>query len=291
MAKGDTPIFSEATPGDIIRSEEWNLIQRELRYAMRHHRHLVSGDIDDSDGTLDDAVQITTDEIGSLAVTTEKLADGSVTADKIGPDVVTGIEDDAVTESKIADNAVTEGKIADNAVTEGKIADNAVTESKIADNAVTEGKIADNAVSMGKISSAAINSIRSSVITAISEIRWEKIELDVTFEDRAEIVAPLTFGVDFMGRAYLRGVFALQLWGDSELLVGRVPEEISPEFGVVLPLMGQVTLARLKTMIVTVYLQIRETGEVVINTAGMGTTEGGIQFNLDPIEYWLRKTK
>jgi hypothetical protein len=78
MAKSDIPVFREARRGQILRSDDWNAVQRELRSSIRSHRHTS---LEKDDASPEDlALQITTDEI----------ADGAVTAAKLGPDVVLG---------------------------------------------------------------------------------------------------------------------------------------------------------------------------------------------------------
>jgi hypothetical protein len=90
MAKSDIPVFREARRGQILRSDDWNAVQRELRSSIRSHRH-TSLEKDDA-GPEDLALQITTDEI----------ADGAVTAAKLGPDVVLGDGGGIVDRSRLA---------------------------------------------------------------------------------------------------------------------------------------------------------------------------------------------
>lgn len=272
MGKEDTPIFSEATPGDIIRSEEWNLIQRELRYALRHHKHTITGEINDADGSLDDAIQITTDELASLSVTTDKLADGSIT------------------EEKIAVGAVTDSKLADGAVTLSKIEDKAVSDVKIADNAVTEDKISEGAVSLSKVNSAVIGTIQNNVISEISKIKWEKVKLSRQFMRFADVNSTLVFGRDFMSRGYLRGLFSLKSWNNSEITIGSIPKEFSPAFFVSISLMGIITGAGIEgNLVIPAALIISENGDVFISIMGKAVNGGILQFNLDPVSYWIGK--
>jgi hypothetical protein len=85
MAIQDIPVFREARRGQVLRSDDWNGVQRELRNGIRAHRHsrLASAPPNDSAGT-DLALQITTDEI----------ADGAVTAAKLAPGVLSGPSND-----------------------------------------------------------------------------------------------------------------------------------------------------------------------------------------------------
>jgi hypothetical protein len=79
MAIGDIPVFREAQRGQVVRSDDWNGIQRELRNGIRAHRHTrVAGAPADDAAPADLALQITTNEI----------ADGAVTAAKLSPDVL-----------------------------------------------------------------------------------------------------------------------------------------------------------------------------------------------------------
>ncbi len=81
MATSDIPVFREARRGQILRSDDWNGVQRELRASIRNHEHRRSPLEGPDDSAAEDiARQITTDEI----------ADGAVTAAKLGPDVVLG---------------------------------------------------------------------------------------------------------------------------------------------------------------------------------------------------------
>ena len=77
MAIRDIPVFREARRGQVVRSDDWNDVQRELRNGIRAHRHsrVASARVDD--GTPDDlALQITTNEIADGAVTQAKLGSG-----------------------------------------------------------------------------------------------------------------------------------------------------------------------------------------------------------------------
>ena len=91
MAIGDIPVFREARRGQVVRSDDWNGVQRELRNGIRTHRHTrVAGASVDDGATEDLAVQITTAEIADGAVTAAKLSadalDSLVSVGKLGVD-------------------------------------------------------------------------------------------------------------------------------------------------------------------------------------------------------------
>jgi hypothetical protein len=82
MAIGDIPVFREARRGQVVRSDDWNGVQRELRNGIRAHRHTRAADAPVNDAATEDlALQITTDEI----------ADGAVTLAKLSPDALGGL--------------------------------------------------------------------------------------------------------------------------------------------------------------------------------------------------------
>ncbi|HTP07202.1 MAG TPA: hypothetical protein VMP08_03070 [Anaerolineae bacterium] len=89
MAITDIPEYVEASPGDLIRSSDWNSVQQQARNGIRTHQHSrVSGaPVNDGD-TQDSAQQISTAEIADGAVVTAKLAASAVTLDKIAPNAV-----------------------------------------------------------------------------------------------------------------------------------------------------------------------------------------------------------
>ncbi len=106
MAKEDIPEFVEVSPGDLIKSDDWNEIQRETRHSIRSHLHdRVDGEPVNDAATEDHALQIGPDEIAGLAVTGPKIAANAVTATKIAAN--------AVNEAKIKDGAVTAAKLAE----------------------------------------------------------------------------------------------------------------------------------------------------------------------------------
>jgi len=76
MALVDIPVFREARRGQVVRSDDWNGVQRELRQSIRAHRHTrVAGAPPDDASPVDVAIQISTPEIADGAVTTDKLSD------------------------------------------------------------------------------------------------------------------------------------------------------------------------------------------------------------------------
>ncbi len=90
MAIEDIPEFVEVAPGDLIRAEDYNEIQRRTRHSIRSHRHSrLAGDPPDDTATEDHALQIETKEIAGGAVTQDKIAGGAVTQDKIAEGAVT----------------------------------------------------------------------------------------------------------------------------------------------------------------------------------------------------------
>lgn len=125
MAINDIPEFVEVAPGDLIRAENWNSVQKQMRDSLRRHRHTRAANQQPNDAALsDDAAQISTGEIADGAVTLSKLAAGTLT------NVTPG--DGTVTATKIADNAVVASKIADGAVSTSKISPNAINASRLA---------------------------------------------------------------------------------------------------------------------------------------------------------------
>jgi hypothetical protein len=89
MAITDIPEFVEASPGDLIRSSDWNSVQRQVRNSIRVHQHTrVAGATVNDAATQDNALQINTDEIADGAVTGAKIATDTITVDKIAPNAV-----------------------------------------------------------------------------------------------------------------------------------------------------------------------------------------------------------
>ena len=70
MAVTDIPEYIEVAPGDLIRSDDWNSVQRQARNSIRVHRHTrVEGAPVDDTATDDNALQATTAEITDGAIT------------------------------------------------------------------------------------------------------------------------------------------------------------------------------------------------------------------------------
>jgi hypothetical protein len=112
MAITDIPEFVEASPGDLIRSSDWNSVQRQVRNSIRAHQHTrVAGAPANDAAAQDDALQINTDEIADGAVTTAKLAASAVTLDKVAPN--------AVGTAQLVDSSVKAGKLAFSTVKSG----------------------------------------------------------------------------------------------------------------------------------------------------------------------------
>jgi hypothetical protein len=114
MAISDIPEFIEAGPGDLIRAEDWNGVQQQMRESLRtHHHSRPIGTPPTDSGTSDDAEQINTDGIADGAITASKLAPNSVTAAAIP---LGGINTD-----QLADGAVSAAKLANSSVTSSKL--------------------------------------------------------------------------------------------------------------------------------------------------------------------------
>lgn len=114
MSISDIPEFIEAGPGDLIRAEDWNGVQQQMRESVRtHHHSRPVGTPPNDSGTSDDAEQINSDGI----------ADGAVTASKLAPNSVTSaaIPSGAINTDQLADNAVGSAKIGNSAVTSAKL--------------------------------------------------------------------------------------------------------------------------------------------------------------------------
>src|SRR4051812_12234323 len=75
MAISDIPEYVEVTPGDLIRAENWNGMQQQMRDSLRRHQHTrpPGAPVDDA-AANDVSDQIGTDEIADGAVTGAKLA-------------------------------------------------------------------------------------------------------------------------------------------------------------------------------------------------------------------------
>lgn len=124
MAITDIPEFVEVQPGDLIRAENWNNMQQQMRDSLRRHQHTRAPNVNPDDTTAtDEAAQIGTNEI----------ADGAVTAAKLAADALANVV--------VPDGAVTTAKLADGAVTTDKIAQHAVTTSRMAFATVNSGSV------------------------------------------------------------------------------------------------------------------------------------------------------
>lgn len=112
MAITDIPEYVEATPGELIRSSDWNNVQRQARNSVRAHQHSrVAGAPVNDAAAQDNALQITTAEIADGAVTGAKIAADTITHGNIAPN--------AVGTSEIANGAVKLGKLAFTTVKSG----------------------------------------------------------------------------------------------------------------------------------------------------------------------------
>jgi len=112
MAITDIPEFVEASPGDLIRSSDWNSVQRQVRNSIRAHQHTrVAGAPANDAAAQDNALQINTDEIADGAVTGAKIATDTITVDKIAPNAVGTNEliNSCVRLNKLAFNTVQAG--------------------------------------------------------------------------------------------------------------------------------------------------------------------------------------
>jgi hypothetical protein len=144
MAIDDIPEFIKVASGDLIRADDWNRMQRDMRNAVRVHNHsrLAGAPVDDT-VTTDNAVQITTAEIADGAVTAAKLAAGAV--------ATANLADAGVTTPKLAAGAVATANLADAAVTGQQLAAGAVATANLAAGAVGTAQLADGAVHFSKI--------------------------------------------------------------------------------------------------------------------------------------------
>jgi hypothetical protein len=89
MAITDIPEFVEASPGDLIRSSDWNNVQRQVRNSIRAHQHTrVAGAPANDAAAQDTALQINTDEIANGAVTGAKIATDTITVNNLAPNSV-----------------------------------------------------------------------------------------------------------------------------------------------------------------------------------------------------------
>jgi hypothetical protein len=132
MAISDIPEYIEAAPGDLIRAEHWNGIQRQVRNGLRTHRHTrAAGAVVNDAAATDEAPQISTAEIADGAITAAKLGAGAITT--------TALPDGAVTTAKLADAAVTSAKMANSSITTALVQNGAVTAAKLSFQTVKSG--------------------------------------------------------------------------------------------------------------------------------------------------------
>ena len=112
MTITDIPEYVEASPGDLIRSSDWNNVQRQMRNSLRTHQHtrVASAAVDDT-VAQDNALQLTTAEIADGAVTGVKIAADTITSNNIAPN--------AIGSSEIAPGAVRLGELAFTTVQSG----------------------------------------------------------------------------------------------------------------------------------------------------------------------------
>jgi hypothetical protein len=144
MAIDDIPEFIKVTSGDLIRADDWNRMQRDVRNAVRVHQHTrIAGAPVDDTVTTDNAVQISTAEIADGAVTGAKIAAGAV--------ATTNLANAGVTAAQLAAGAVVTANLADAAVTGPKLAAGAVATANLANGAVGAAQLADGSVRFGKI--------------------------------------------------------------------------------------------------------------------------------------------
>src|SRR5262245_45698004 len=154
MAITDIPEFVEVGPGDLIRADDWNSIQRQTRSSVRNHRHSrLAGDPVDDTVATDNALQIGTEDLADGAVTGAKIPDGAIVTAKLDHGAVPGVKlsSRAIPSAVIPNGAVTTDKIADNAVTAGKILDGSVGTAELGANVVTRNNIAEGAVGATKL--------------------------------------------------------------------------------------------------------------------------------------------
>jgi hypothetical protein len=122
MALSDVPEFIEVNPGDLVRAEHWNNVQRQMRDTLRRHHHTRAAGSPVNDATtIDEAEQLSTAEIADNAVTSAKLANG------------------AVTDAKLADGSVNSAKLAAGSVGTAAIANSSVTSAKLSFQIIQSG--------------------------------------------------------------------------------------------------------------------------------------------------------
>lgn len=147
MAIDDIPEFIEVASGDLIRADDWNRMQRDIRNAVRVHQHTraAGAPVDDTVDT-DNAVQLSTAEIADGAVTAAKLAAAAVTPTTIavGAVATAGLADGSVTAPKLAVASVGTANLVAAAVGTAQLADASVRFSKIGFTTVQSGSVSLN---------------------------------------------------------------------------------------------------------------------------------------------------
>jgi hypothetical protein len=167
MATTDIPEFVEFSPGDPIRSDDWNNIQRQIRNVVRGHKHSRPASTPPTDSSTEDvAQQIATEEIADLAVTATKLAAGAVTSAKL--------VDGSITNQKLGDNVISTNKLQDGAVTGQKLATNSVARANIQDDAINRPKLALQEVNSGNaqvsVGATTLIQVKSNIPLASSQV-------------------------------------------------------------------------------------------------------------------------
>src|SRR5882724_4753493 len=122
MAITDIPAFVRAQAGDLIRSQDWNGLQQQIRSSLRTHQHShVAGTTVTDSAAVDEAQQIDTNEIANGAVTAAKMAAASVGNAALAASAVAtaNIVDGAVTTAKIGNNSITVAKLSFNKIANG----------------------------------------------------------------------------------------------------------------------------------------------------------------------------
>ena len=196
MAITDIPEFVEVGPGDLIRADDWNSIQRQARNSVRNHRHSrrVGDPVDDTVAT-DNALQIGTDDIADAAITSAKVADSAIATAKLA--------DGAVTGDKLSSGAITSAVIPSGAVTTDKIADNAVNAAKIQDGTIGTAELAAGAVGRANVQDASINAAK----IAFNQVATNSLQLagNSTQEILVQSNAPNTKTTTFFPQLTLTG--------------------------------------------------------------------------------------